>query len=159
MMPMSARDRSRLQPDVILISNFFGALRRPVLSTTGEFRLLFAVLENAIDYFQKHLLSRKVRQRRLYDEAVRWIMEDGPPLRLPNDVEPLSFTYICEVLGIEPTYLRRGLDDWRRQQLERAGFEPGRQGSSASMAPEPSRDGDRGGAARVDRQAAGTSAA
>ena len=109
-----------VQADVVLASQFSTTLHQQVLCTTGERRLLMAMLENAVHCFQKYLLSRNEKNRQLYEEATRWIMEDRPSADSANEALPFSFTYVCEALGLEPSCLRRGLEQWRERELERA---------------------------------------
>jgi hypothetical protein len=69
-----------------------------------------AVLEEAVDCFQKYLRASEPPKRRLFQEAEHWIMSEG-------DTAPaFSFEHICGVLGIDPDYLRRGLQRWRDVQ-------------------------------------------
>src|SRR5687767_2677657 len=80
-----------------------------------EGRLLFAILADAISCYQSYLFARKPEERVLFTEAERWIFDDG--------VEFISFGNICDALKINPTYLRRGLLNWKERQLKRT-FRP-----------------------------------
>src|SRR5579875_408424 len=71
------------QPDVLLPTQFFDRLRRRS-EHDGERRLMVAVLEDA--------------------EA--WIES-------PDRTWLFSFENICDVLGIDADYLRRGLREWK----------------------------------------------
>ena len=106
-----------MQPDVVIYGQFFAALHQQ--KPKGELRLLIAVLENAVDCFQKYFLSRDIEKRRLHKEAALWIMEDGSWDSSAGKTPGLSFSYVCEALGIDPSYLRHGLDQWRRRQLKK----------------------------------------
>ena len=69
----------------------------------GEERLMLAVLENAVEYFQKYVLARKPRGKQLFQEAEEWFLE--------KDSEALySFENICETLRLHPDHIRQGLD-------------------------------------------------
>jgi hypothetical protein len=47
----------------------------------GEERLMFAVLENAVEYFQKYVLARNPRGKQLFQEAEEWFLDkDGEAL-------------------------------------------------------------------------------
>jgi hypothetical protein len=47
----------------------------------GEERLMFAVLENAVEYFQKYVLARNPREKQLFQEAEEWFLDkDGEAL-------------------------------------------------------------------------------
>jgi hypothetical protein len=46
-----------------------------------EKRLMFAVLENAVEYFQKYVLARNPRGKQLFQEAEEWFLDkDGEAL-------------------------------------------------------------------------------
>lgn len=91
-------------PDSILPEQFFDrmALRT---SDVPEKRLMFAVLLDAIIQLRNRNTNRAA-------EAERWIRGED------EDEEtdaPFSFCNVCEALGINPGYLRRGLLAWRHQ--------------------------------------------
>ena len=68
----------------------------------GEERLMLAVLENAVEYFQKYVLARKPSGKQLFREAEEWFLDkDGEAL--------YSFENICETLGLHPDPIRKGL--------------------------------------------------
>ena len=47
----------------------------------GEERLMFAVLENAVEYFQKYVIARKPSGKQLFREAEEWFLDkDGEAL-------------------------------------------------------------------------------
>ncbi len=75
-----------------------------------ECRLLWAVLENAVNVYMKYATATGRRGRRLFHEAEDWIWRDDPTWFC-------SFVSICYVLGIDPDYLRRGLRKWRDEPL------------------------------------------
>jgi hypothetical protein len=67
-----------------------------------ERALMVAVLRDAITCLEKYAAFRSSGNRRLFDEALEWILSD--------DCEWLfSFNNVCEALGVNPAYLRRGL--------------------------------------------------
>jgi len=113
------RNRGLPLPDPDSAAPVMGTLRRQVPTKNGEHRLLLAVLEDAIHCYQKHLLARSRNDRQLFEDAERWIMGwDGSRLhRVPDDIPTFSFENICEVLGLDAQYLRRGLRSWRAAQL------------------------------------------
>jgi hypothetical protein len=67
---------------------------------------MFAVLTDAIECFQKYLGANGRRRRNLFAEADAWICSR-------DSSSPYSFEQICEVLHINPNYLRLGLMQWR----------------------------------------------
>jgi hypothetical protein len=94
-----------LQPDTLLPSQYFAALRRKG-AHEPERRLAIAVLQDAVDCFQKHLCSRDRKARQLYLDAEEWICSDDRSW-------PFSFENICDLLQINAEYLRRGLIAWK----------------------------------------------
>jgi len=81
-----------------------------------ELSLMFAVLEDAVSSFQKHVSARDQKGRDIFRKAEDWILDDR------ND-EIFSFVSICEHLGINPKYLRQGLLRWKQKRLTEQGFE------------------------------------
>ena len=76
----------------------------------GEERLMFAVLENAVEYFQKYVLARKPSGKQLFREAEEWFLD--------KDSDALySFESICETLGLHPDPIRKGLMVWKEAKL------------------------------------------
>jgi hypothetical protein len=77
----------------------------------GEERLMLAVLENAVEYFQKYVLARNPRGKQLFQEAEEWFLEkDGEAL--------YSFENICETLGLHPDHIRKGLLVWKEARIK-----------------------------------------
>lgn len=106
------------EPDVVLPTQFFGTLRRQAPTKRGECQLLIAVLEDAVHCFQKYLLARDRQGQRLFREAEEWMMVETRP---PRDEPTLSFEYVCDMLSLDPLYLRGGLQRWRERQLAARG--------------------------------------
>ena len=88
-------------PDAILPEQYFDRLAARA-SDTPERRLMFAVLLDAVIHLQR-------RNTPACSEAERWIRNDGA------EDFPFSFRNVCEALGIDATYLKRGLLAWRHQ--------------------------------------------
>src|SRR5438552_15816823 len=107
------------QPDTLLPSQFFDRVRRRT-EHDGERRLMIAVLEDAVDVFRKQAGARDARGEQLFQEAETWI-ED------PDRTWLFSFQNICDVLGLDADYLRRGLRVWKERALE------GRRGKVVSL--------------------------
>jgi hypothetical protein len=72
----------------------------------GEERLMLAVLEDAIECFQQHVLAQYVWEKKLFQEAEDWILES-------NSDWLFSFENICQALQLNPDYIRRGLLVWK----------------------------------------------
>lgn len=98
-------DRGLFEPDVLLRDQF---TVRSGAAVSREKRLMLAVLENALDSYQKYVFARDGQGRQLFDEAVEW-------LESTNTDWLFSYRNICETLDINPDYLRRGLEGWRRR--------------------------------------------
>jgi len=82
-------------------------------------RLMTAVLRDAIGCFQKHLLDPTHRGQRLFRDAEQWIMAE-------DAVTPLQFSDVCDLLGLEPDYVRCRLRAWQARQVARAHVGPAR---------------------------------
>jgi len=98
------------QPDTLLPSQFFDRIRRRS-EHDGERRLMIAVLEDAVDVYRKQAGNREARAQQLFLEAEQWI-ED------PDRTWLFSFQNICDVLGLDASYLRRGLHAWKARAVE-----------------------------------------
>jgi len=118
----SARDRHQaeerlndlFEPDVLLPIQYFAALKRKRFSS-GEHRLLIAIMQDAVECFQKHIHARDSKRRQLYLDAESWISSD-------DYSGTFSFNNVCDLLGMSPEYLRQGLIDWRdRERTRRKG--------------------------------------
>lgn len=79
-----------------------------------ERRLMFAVLSDAIECFQKYSRCENRRGRKLFVNAERWINSRDASW-------PYSFEFICDVLGINADYLRLGLVQWRSEHESDSG--------------------------------------
>jgi hypothetical protein len=105
--------RYLFQPDVLLSSQFFAAVNSQAPRKTGEYRLLVALLEDAVERFKKYVLTGD----RHFEEAETWIM--GGREDVPEEVRSgstFSFPYVCGVLGFDPDHVRHGLRRWRSAQ-------------------------------------------
>ena|SRR4026207_1796765 len=72
----------------------------------GEQKLMLAVLENAIEDFQKYVLAADKRGKELFRETEEWILETDSP-------SFFSFENICAHLDLDPDYVRRGFIRWK----------------------------------------------
>lgn len=132
--PISRTERhgGLLDPDVVLPAQYFRVLRGRA-SYGGERRLIIAVLEDAINCFQKNLFARDNRGRRLFCEAENWLMSADREL-------PFAFENICEFLSLDAEYIRKGLCGWACAVQSKAarGFDSeggGRRVAAAPVAP------------------------
>lgn len=68
----------------------------------AERELMLAVLTDAIECYWKYQRSAKRSAYRLYQDAKNWIFTE-------KDSLPFSFTDVCEMLQLDPGYIRRGV--------------------------------------------------
>ena len=99
---------SLFQPDTLLSDQYFENLRRKTFFEP-EKRLMLAVLEDAIRYYQDNWFSRNSKRKRIFDETEEWIVT-------PDSDWVFSFVHVCETLGLSPAYLRRGLLRWKQRK-------------------------------------------
>jgi hypothetical protein len=76
----------------------------------GEKKLMLAVIENAIEDFQKYVLASDKRGMELFQDAEQWILET-------NSASLFSFESICVHLDLDPDYVRRGFMRWKAAKL------------------------------------------
>lgn len=101
-------EREAIAPAAVLPEQFHSSPRQHSHSR-GEVALMQAVLEDAIESFQKQFGTPRFREYRIAREAEQWFFTDDYQW-------PFSFVNICSVLGIDPEYIRRGLN---KQKAER----------------------------------------
>jgi hypothetical protein len=74
----------------------------------GEKELMLAVLEDAINSFQTYIAADNEKERKQFQEAQEWILGK-------NEDWLVSFDNVCEVLDLDPSYVRRGLTAWAKR--------------------------------------------
>jgi hypothetical protein len=89
------------QPDVLLIHEYLHVYQSKS-AQTPEMKLIAAVLEDAINCYLKYYSSRTRRGKRICNEAAQWIFSR-------QDDWLFGFDNICEMLKIDPEYIRRML--------------------------------------------------
>jgi hypothetical protein len=110
-LPVDERLNRLIEPEVILPSQFLAGRSRD-LRYPGERRLVAAMLEDAVRIYQREAGSRNRRRQRLFWETERWIESSG------SDTSwPFAFERVCEVLRLDPDYLRRGLRAWKKRAV------------------------------------------
>ena len=104
------QDRSGglLEPDVLLPGQFFSFFRKEA-GFERERRLMLAVLEDAIDCFQKYAHTNDLRGKQLFSESYEWIMSSDKRWLF-------SFENICQIVDMNPDYIRQGLHRWRAER-------------------------------------------
>jgi hypothetical protein len=98
------------EPDTLLPIQYFEAMRKKHL-LEGEKRLILSVLEDAVECFMKCIDSATNKGQRLFREAEEWIV-------LEDKKWVFSFDNVCEMLDINPEYMRSGLKRWKERKLE-----------------------------------------
>jgi len=97
------------QPDTLIPAQYLWTFRRKT-QLEPEKWLILAVLEDAIECFQKYLFARNTKGKNLFRNAEEWILEE-------NSDWVMSFDNICEVLEFDPEYVRDGLVRWKERKL------------------------------------------
>ena len=103
------RIASLFQPDTLLPAQYLDTYRRKT-HLEPEKRLMLAVLEDAVACFQKYLLVRDGKGREMFRDAEKWILDEESGWLF-------SFDNVCEALGYNPAYVRRGLATWKEATL------------------------------------------
>jgi hypothetical protein len=98
---------SLFEPDAVVSAQYFDNFQRKT-PTEPENRLLMAVLEDAIHCFQDNVLAENGKSKKLFDDAEEWVLKERSDWIF-------SFRNVCELLGIDPEYLRAGLIRWKQQ--------------------------------------------
>jgi hypothetical protein len=103
---------SLFEPDVLIPSQYLANTKSKNYQEP-EKKLLLAVLEDALWCFQNGLLRRENKKQRVLSmEAEEWIMEESGEWLF-------SFNEICQLLGLEPRYVRKRLIGWKAETLLR----------------------------------------
>jgi hypothetical protein len=101
------------EPDTLAPEQFYATIRKTQFADP-ERRLMAAVLEDAVSCLSTKPRPCAGRKRRHFEEAHSWI----------NAAEErdwiFSFTNVCETLGLDPSFLRRGLNRWTSLTAEKA---------------------------------------
>jgi hypothetical protein len=106
---MEERVTSLFQPDTLLPDQYLDTFRRK-LHLEPEKKLMLAILEDAIACYQKYIFARDSKGKALFHEVEEWVAERGSG-------SVFAFDSVCESLGLNPAYLRRGMSDWTKAAL------------------------------------------
>ena len=98
------------EPDTLLPIQYFEALRRKHV-LEGEKRLILSVLEDAIECFMKCIDSPTNKGQKLFRDAEEWI-------NLEDKHWVFSFDNVCDMLDVNPEYMRKGVRAWKVKKLE-----------------------------------------
>lgn len=98
---------------------YFDTLRRGE-PLEPERSLLIALLEDAIDSYRKYHRAQDRQGRERFREAEDWLMADDSDWIF-------SFRNVCELLALDPEYIRRGVREmFRKAPDEKAAHSRGR---------------------------------
>ena len=75
----------------------------------GEERLLYAMLESAIEDFQKYVLAKDKKGQELFQQAEEWFFET-------DSSSEFSFESLCDYLRLNACYVRKGLLKWKNEK-------------------------------------------
>jgi hypothetical protein len=106
--PMAEKIFSTIANDAAAQGQYLDSFRRSEY-LEPEKTLLLALLEDAIHRYRKFAAVRSRAGRQQFREAEEWLMGGG-------DGGVFAFDNVCEYLGLDPEYVRRGL----RESQERA---------------------------------------
>lgn len=98
-----------LVPDAIMPKQYFEDARNDCAMRPIK-RLMLAVLEDGLHCFQAYAGASRGIRRQIFVETEAWFADrraDGP----------FAFETICDTLGIDPNFMRKGLRIWRLQLL------------------------------------------
>ncbi len=93
------------EPDVLASNQFHSTIKSSDIPDS-ERRLMVAILEDAVSCLSKNPRRCPRQQKKSFEEARSWINASD------EDGWVFSFTNVCETLGFDPGYLRRGLNRW-----------------------------------------------
>ncbi|HWH78003.1 MAG TPA: hypothetical protein VNT76_11555 [Candidatus Binatus sp.] len=103
---MEERVTSLFQPDTLLPDQYLDTYKRK-LHLEPEKKLMLAILEDAIACYQKYIFARESKGKALFRETEDWVFAKDE-----NGI--FSFDSVCEILALDPDYVRRGLVEWKR---------------------------------------------
>jgi hypothetical protein len=78
----------------------------------GEERLLYAMVENAIEDYQKYVSAMDKKGKELFQQAEEWFFET-------DSSSEFSFENICDYLKLNACYVRKGLLHWKNERRYR----------------------------------------
>lgn len=106
---MEERVTSLFQPDTLLPDQYLDTYRRKS-HLEPEKKLMLAILEDAIACFQKYVCAQDGKGKALFREAEDWIQQVA-------GAGVFAFDSVCEGLGLNPEYLRRGMAAWKDKAI------------------------------------------
>ncbi len=107
---LEAETAGVFQAESVDVHGYFHACRRRKLAEP-ESRLMFAVLEDALRCLEKYASAGSGKAKTLFDETEDWLLST-------NDDWVFSFNNVCEVLRLDPQYIRKAALRWKTRNLE-----------------------------------------
>jgi hypothetical protein len=80
---------------------------------TPEMKLMAAVLKDAIDCYLKYVSAKPRRSKKRSNEAEQWFFSD-------DDDGLYSFQSVCDMLKLDPDYIRRTLLSYKQDHVQAA---------------------------------------
>lgn len=97
------------QPDILAPAQYFDGLMKEQ-ARAPERDLALAMLEDAVMCFQKYLKSTREKEQYLFTETEEWFRSD-------NREWVFSFLNLCDFLGLDPEFVRKGIFRWKNGAL------------------------------------------
>jgi hypothetical protein len=98
--------------DAILLTQYNDLVRRHSPNAEGEYRLIWATLEDAIRIYLANRSCSNAAQRRKFEEICDWFEPAQTEARAVFD-----FQNICDLLGIDSGRLLKGLKTFDARKL------------------------------------------
>ena len=95
----------------IIPSQYNDLVRRRLAGFEGERRLLWAVLQDAIDNYLANMRCATTKQRDEFEEVCGWFR---PPQDQPGNL--FSFKTICDLLEIDARLMLKGIESIRERK-------------------------------------------
>jgi hypothetical protein len=97
------RESAAMKP--LLVEQAWGESAQAAVRWNSEYRLMLAVLQDAVLCWFRYCHPRSAQERRMFQEIQAWFWD--------NDQHWLyAFESICEHLDLEASAIRRGLQQW-----------------------------------------------
>ncbi|HVO91681.1 MAG TPA: hypothetical protein VMT22_02520 [Terriglobales bacterium] len=93
------------EPDALMADQYYATMRKSQ-HADPELRLMAAILEDAVSCLAKDPRRCARPHRKASEEALSWINAQD------EEDWVFSFDNVCETLGLDPGYVRRGLHHW-----------------------------------------------
>jgi hypothetical protein len=82
-----------------------------------EKRLMLVMLEDALKCLSKYAETRNRRSRRVFEQTEQWVFAS-------NNEGVFSFENVCDALGLNPAYIRKGVRRLAKNPVNELGQKP-----------------------------------